>query len=168
MSTADHTEELWVPWIDRYVLPKSDPRYLPADPALAYSVQPDIPHGVGFTLVDAGYDDQVDIGNKMATTHFLIAVSLADKGKILNAIPYASVPEKTRMLVQMNTACNKDWNGTTEAFFATISNLAAGSVALKQIAKELLEQARPRGLSAITAEKIRGDYDLPPLASISG
>ncbi len=79
---------------------------------------------------------------------------------------YDDIPApKDHLFVNMIRACRGDWDKHAEAYFATIPNLSIGNAALKTIAKGLLEQARPRGLSATKAEKIRSDYDLPALTA---
>lgn len=76
------------------------------------------------------------------------------------------VSDKDKLMVAMIRACQDNWEMDTEPFFATIPNLSTGNAALKQIAKELLEQAKPRGLSDTKAEAIRNQYSLPALSSI--
>ena len=127
-------------------------------------IKPDIPFGIENAVLDAAYDDRVDVRNKLFTTHLLIAVSPKNKDIIRNAVPYDDLPQKTRLAVQMFSACARDWDRETEAFFDTIPNLSTGNAELKGIAKTLVEQARARGLSDEKAQAIRRQYDLPALA----
>ncbi len=76
-----------------------------------------------------------------------------------------TVSESDKLMVAIVRQCQSDWNKETETFFAAIPNLADGSVALKQVATKLLEQARARGLTYAKALAIQRQYELPMLSS---
>ena len=163
------TESIWVPWLNACELDPSDGRYIdPSTAPSSYMWISDVPYGLGKHVVAGHLDDKVGDERLKACTHCNIMVSVNTKKECENAVAYSAVPLKTRMLIDMNDACRANWDGNTEAYFATIPNLSTGNAATKTAAKECVEQARARGLSAAKAEKIRSDYDLPPLASISG
>ncbi len=131
---------------------------------------PDKPDTVG-SEIHGGHPRNV-VGPKVtpwASEFIYCFIERADlekcKGYIIDP---ATVSESDKLMVDMVRQCQSDWNKEAEAFFASIPNLSTGSIALKEIATGLLEQAKARGLSPVITEAIRRQYDLPPLTSSIG
>lgn len=99
------------------------------------------------------------------TTHLLIEVPNGQEVYVTGAVNVSLVPQTDQLTIQMIRDCGTEYEANADAFFASIPNLGTGNAALKTIAKELLEQARPRGLSAAKAESIRALYGLPTLSA---
>ncbi len=130
----------------------------------------DKPDSVGFEAHGGQPRNFVDPGRApFATTYINCYIERTDE-KACNDGGYlvdpGTVSQHDKLMVDMVRTCQDDWEFATGAFFQTIPGLSTGNAALKEIAKELLEQAKARGLSNAKAEAIRREYDLPALTSI--
>lgn len=77
------------------------------------------------------------------------------------AVPFADGPERDTLLVSMIRTCRDDYDRKADAYFDSIPNMTTATAARKRMVKDILLQARARGLSAEKAEEIRLRHKLP-------
>ena len=133
---------------------------------------PDIPDGLNsaastplVTHWEYGADgagwpaDKLNSG--MLSTHFCILVDEKEAEHCKKAIPESAVPEKEVLMVRMIQNCQGDYDRKADAYFDSIPNMTTATAARKRMVKDILLQARARGLSAEKAEEIRLRHKLP-------
>ena len=132
--------------------------------------RPDMPEGIHWTSDEAAPSDLVKYDGTNLTTEINILVDEKDLPAINKhlaeqhkpeAVPFADGPEKDVRLVSMIRACRDDYDRKADAYFDSIPNMTGAHESRKRMVKDILLQARARGLSAEKAEEIRLRHKLP-------